>query len=176
MKPASASREQFERLAMPLLDALFNFARWLTHDPTEAEDLVQETFAKALRGFDSFAPGTDFRAWMFRILRNTFLTSRAGLKATVPIEDEDEPVASAEQTPESVFIASANRALVQSAIEELPVKYREIILLCEVEEMSYQEIAQTLGVPIGIVMSRLSRARAALKTVIREKLGGVKRG
>jgi RNA polymerase sigma-70 factor (ECF subfamily) len=65
---------------------------------------------------------------------------------------------------------------VQSAIEELPVKYREIILLCEVEEMSYQEIAQTLGVPIGTVMSRLSRARAALKTVIREKLGGVERG
>jgi RNA polymerase sigma-70 factor (ECF subfamily) len=166
----------FEALAMPLFDQLYNFAQWLTKNREEAEDLVQETYSKALRGFASFQPGTNFRAWMYRILRNTFLTSRAGLRATVPIDDEDEPVASAEETPESLFIAHANRALVQSAIEELPLKYREIILLCEVEEMSYQEIAQTLAVPIGTVMSRLSRARGALKTVIREKLGGVERG
>ena len=112
MKPASASHEQFERLAMPLLDALFNFARWLTHDPTEAEDLVQETFAKALRGFESFAPGTDFRAWMFRILRNTFLTSRTGLqtKLTVPLDAEDDaPLAVTWETPETLALASSTR-------------------------------------------------------------------
>ena len=76
MKSANASHEEFEGLAMPLLDALYNFARWLSRDQAEAEDLVQETFFKGLRGFDSFTPGSDFRAWMFRILRNTFLTSR----------------------------------------------------------------------------------------------------
>jgi RNA polymerase sigma-70 factor (ECF subfamily) len=166
----------FEALAMPLFDQLYNFAQWLTKNREEAEDLVQETYIKALRGFASFEPGTNFRAWMYRILRNTFLTSRAGLRATVPIDDEDEPVASAEETPESLFIASANRGLVQSAIEDLPMKYREIILLCEVEEMSYQEIAQTLGVPMGTVMSRLSRARGALRTAIRERMEGGQRG
>jgi RNA polymerase sigma-70 factor (ECF subfamily) len=107
VKPASTSHEQFERLAMPLLDPLFNYARWLTHDPTEAEDLVQETFAKALRGFDSFSPGTDFRAWIFRILRNTFLTSRTGLQAklTVPLDAEDEaPVAVTWEPPETLAL------------------------------------------------------------------------
>src|SRR5499433_4436501 len=121
--------ESFEALAVPLFDQLYNFAHWLAQNRAEAEDLVQETYAKALRGFSSFQPGTNFRAWMYRILRNTFLTSRAGLKATVPIEDEEEPAASPEETPESLFIASANRALVQSAIEDLPVRFREIILL-----------------------------------------------
>src|SRR5215472_6385327 len=176
MSNARPQSESFERLAMPLFDQLYNFAQWLTKNREEAEDLVQETYTKALRGFASFQPGTNFRAWMYRILRNTFLTSRAGLKATVPIEDEDEPVASAEENPESLFIASVNRALVQSAIEDLSVKYREIILLCEVEEMSYQEIAQTLGVPTGTVMSRLSRARSALRAAIKEKMEGVQRG
>src|SRR5437588_9031293 len=80
----------FEELAMPLFDRLYNFAHWLTQNREEAEDLVQETFAKALKGFSSFEPGTNFRAWIYRILRNTFLTSRAGLKsaATVPLDLE----------------------------------------------------------------------------------------
>ena len=166
MKPASASHEQFERLAMPLLDALYNFARWLTHDQSEAEDLVQETFAKALRGFDSFAPGTDFRAWMFRILRNTFLTSRPGLQAklTVPLDAEDEvPLAVTWENPETLALASATREVLQAAIEGLPVAYREVILLCDVEEMKYQEIADVLSVPIGTVMSRLARGRKLLR-------------
>jgi RNA polymerase sigma-70 factor (ECF subfamily) len=154
---------------MPLLDALFNFARWLTHDPTEAEDLVQETFAKALRGFDSFTAGTDFRAWMFRILRNTFLTSRTGLQAklTVPLEAEDEaPVAITWETPESLALASASREALQAALEELPIAYREVILLCDVEEMKYKDIAEVLSIPIGTVMSRLARARKLLRQML----------
>src|SRR6202158_1430455 len=94
----------FEALAMPLFDALYNYARWLTHDASEAEDLVQETYLKAFRGFRSFTPGTNFRAWMYRILRNTFLTSRSGLKsaATVPLDAEaDNDILPATQsTPE----------------------------------------------------------------------------
>src|SRR5437660_12621578 len=84
------SAVDFDDLALPLFDQLYNFARWLTQDTSEAEDLVQETYAKALRGFSSFQLGTNFRAWMYRILRNSFLNSRAGLKAMVPIDEEDE--------------------------------------------------------------------------------------
>jgi RNA polymerase sigma-70 factor (ECF subfamily) len=168
----------FEDLALPLLDQLYNFARWLTQDTTEAEDLVQETYAKALRGFSSFKVGTNFRAWMYRILRNSFLSSRTGLKATVPFEQEDhETVPAADSTtPESLLIAEANRQMVKSALEELPVHYREILLLCEVEEMSYQEIAETLAIPIGTVMSRLSRARKALRGLLQQSLRGGQHG
>src|ERR1700675_2196502 len=98
----------FEELAMPLFDQLYNFAHWLTQDRTEAEDLVQEAYVKALKGFSSFQPGTNFRAWIYRILRNTFLTSRTGLKAaaTVPIDDEegDEVVPAVKETPESILL------------------------------------------------------------------------
>jgi RNA polymerase sigma-70 factor (ECF subfamily) len=164
----------FEELAMPLFDQLYNFAQWLTQNPSEAEDLVQETYVKALKGFSSFQPDTNFRAWIYRILRNTFLTSRTGLKATatVPLDEEDglEIPASA-GTPESVFIERAQEQLLQSAIEKLPLHFREILLLCEVEEMSYQEISEALSIPIGTVMSRLSRARKALREILRQKMG-----
>ena len=80
VKANSGSSSEFERLAMPLFDSLYNFARWLSGDEAEADDLVQEAFTKALRGFATFTPGTDFRGWIFRILRNTFLTSRTGLR------------------------------------------------------------------------------------------------
>lgn len=174
MKADSASHEEFERLAMPLFDALYNFARWLARDQSEAEDLVQEAFAKALRGFASFEPGTDFRAWMFRIVRNTFLTSRTGLRAklTVPLEPEDEESAAVNwETPEKLALASATREALQAALERLPVAYREVILLCDVEEMKYQEIAEVLSVPIGTVMSRIARGRKLLREMLVDERG-----
>jgi RNA polymerase sigma-70 factor (ECF subfamily) len=160
---------------MPLFDQLYNFAHWLAQNREEAEDLVQETYTKALRGFGSFQPGTNFRAWMYRILRNTFLTSRTGLKATmtVPLEDEEDGAnlpAADTKTPEAILIDRSNQELLRSALEELPTRFREILLLCEVEEMSYQEIAEALVIPIGTVMSRLSRARAALRAAVQQKL------
>jgi len=157
----------FEELAMPLFDSLYNFAHWLTQNRDEAEDLVQETYAKALRGFGSFQLGTNFRAWIFRILRNTFLTSRTGLKATmtVPLEVEEgaKELAVEASTPETILIEQASQETMQNAIAQLPVHYREVLLLCEVEEMSYQDIAETIAIPIGTVMSRLSRARKLLR-------------
>lgn len=158
---------------MPLFDALYNFAHWLTQNREEAEDLVQETYMKALKGFGSFQPGTNFRAWIYRILRNTFLTSRTGLAATktVPLEPEDEeqiPMASPE-TPESLLLGQAGQQQVQAALEQVPVLFREVLLLCDVEEMSYQEIAETLSIPIGTVMSRLYRARRALRAALEGK-------
>ena len=161
---------------MPLLAPLYNFAHWLAGNRDEAEDLVQETYVKALKGFGSFTPGTNFRAWMYRILRNTFLTSRTGLKATISLDDEESPVAepAADDDPESLLFARADQEEIRRALEQLPVVHREIILLCDVEEMSYKEIAELAGIPIGTVMSRLSRARSSMRSLLRTKLQGAR--
>jgi RNA polymerase sigma-70 factor (ECF subfamily) len=165
-----SNHELFEEMVMPLLDSLYNFACWLTSDRDEAEDLVQETVAKALRGFKSFEPDTNFRAWMFRILRNTFLTSRTGLKAkvTVPLEDDENEsnLAVTNTTPESILLGALDEKAIREAIAQLPIPYREVILLCEVEEMSYRDISEALSIPMGTVMSRLSRARSSLRETL----------
>jgi RNA polymerase sigma-70 factor (ECF subfamily) len=163
----------FEELAVPLFDQLYNFAHWLTQERSEAEDLVQETYVKALRGFSGFQPGTNFRAWMFRILRNSFLTSRTALKSTVVLdEDVADTVATDEPTAEAVLIEEADRKTVRNALSELSVPFREILLLCDVEEMSYEEISQVLVVPMGTVMSRLHRARKALRVNLAARFRG----
>lgn len=176
----------FEELALPLLPSLYNVAFWLSRNSGDAEDLVQETLLKALRGFATFEPGTNFKAWIFRILRNSFLTSRSGLEAmrTVALEDEmRDPQGSGSalhpegaidrQTPELNLIRLGDRAALESAMEKLPAPLLEVILLCDVEEMKYREIATVLGVPIGTVMSRISRARTALRRELQSnaKLG-----
>lgn len=162
--------EFFEGAALPLFDQLYNLAHWLTGDRSDAEDLVQETYTKALKGIKSFQEGTNFRAWMYRILRNTFLTSRSGLKVqnTVFLDDEDTTAAVPAHsiTPEFIALQVENSQLVVNAIAALPIAYREVVLLCDVEELSYKEIAQVLAVPIGTVMSRLSRARNLLKQAL----------
>ncbi len=110
---------------------------------------------------------------MFRILRNSFLTSRTGLKSTVALdEEEEETVPSSDPTPEAVLIKQADRESVRQALSKLATPFREILLLCEVEEMSYEEIAQTLTIPIGTVMSRLSRARKALRAQLTARSQG----
>jgi RNA polymerase sigma-70 factor (ECF subfamily) len=158
---------EFEELAMPLFDSLYNFARWLVRNSNDAEDLVQDTYLKALRGFGSFQRGTNFRAWIFQILRNTFLSSRSKLERCVTVEldsEEESPVMPATSaTPESLLIERSSIDAVRCAIEELPVIYREVILLCDVEDASYREIAEILSIPIGTVMSRLARARKAVR-------------
>jgi RNA polymerase sigma-70 factor (ECF subfamily) len=157
----------FEELAMPLFDSLYNFASWLVHNKSNAEDLVQETYLKALRGFASFQPGTNFRAWMFRILKNTFLSSSSTLdrRMTVEIDSEDDvpvlPATSA--TPESVLIERFQEDAVRNAIDQLPVIFREVLLLSDVEDAPYREISEILSIPIGTVMSRLARARKAVR-------------
>jgi RNA polymerase sigma-70 factor (ECF subfamily) len=166
--------ETFEALALPLLAPLYNFAHWLTGNREEAEDLVQETFVKAMKGFPSFSPGTNFRAWIYRILRNTFLTSRTGLKASISLDDQENPIPEpiASDDPEFLLLAKADQEQIQQALAKLQVQQREIILLCDVEEMTYKEIAELTGVPIGTVMSRLSRARRAMRQLLCEKTQG----
>ena len=161
------SSAEFEELAMPLFDSLYNFARWRVHNQNDAEDLVQEAYLKALRSFASFQRGTNFRAWMFRILKNTFLSScsKLGRRMTVAMDSEEDghelPVDT--ETPETILMSRFNSELVRRAISNLPVHYRETLLLFEVEEMSYQEIAGILSIPTGTVMSRLARARKAVR-------------
>ncbi len=160
----------FEELAMPLFDSLYNFARWLVHNSSDAEDLVQETYLKALRNFASFQSGSNFRAWMFRILKNTFLSSCSTLEqrmtAAMVSEEDGRELAVDMETPETILMNRSNSQLVQRAIDDLPLHYREALLLCEVEEMSYQEIAEILSIPIGTVMSRLARARKSVRRSI----------
>jgi RNA polymerase sigma-70 factor (ECF subfamily) len=157
----------FEKLAMPLFDSVYNFASWLVPNQSDAEDLVQETYLKAFRSFASFQPGTNFRAWIFRILKNTFLSSCSTLerRMTVAIDLEENspmlPISYA--TPESLLIEQSGADAVQSAIGQLPIVLREVILLRDVEGASYREIAEILSVPIGTVMSRLARAREGLR-------------
>ena len=162
----------FEELAIPLFDSLYNFAGWLAQNQNDAEDLVQETYLKALRSFASFEPGTNFRAWIFQILKNTFLGSCTKLerRMTVAVEsEEDLPATPA--TPESLLIGRSHIDTVRSAIEQLPVISREVILLCDVEGASYREIAEILSIPMGTVMSRLARARKMVRESLHRSPG-----
>ena len=173
---ASVNRSaDFERLVLPLLPSLYNHASWLTRNHAEAEDLVQETFSKALRAFDSFQESTNFKAWIIRILRNTFLTSRTGIATSRTVFLEDHPnvldTTDASPTPEDNLIRLDNQAALQRALEQLDAPLREALLLCDVEEAKYKDIALVLDIPIGTVMSRISRARRVLRQLLQPQLG-----
>ena len=176
---SSSQDEGFEELAMPLFDSLHNFARWLVQNSNDAEDLVQETYLKALRSFASFQRGTNFRAWIFQILRNTFLSSCSKLERRVTVamgSEEDFPAVFATcATPESLLIERSGNDALRCVIEQLPVIFREVILLCDVEDASYREIAEILSIPIGTVMSRLARARKAVRETVGSAPGASRR-
>jgi RNA polymerase sigma factor (sigma-70 family) len=175
MSSATTRSAEFEQLALPLFASLYNHAYWLTRNPAEAEDLVQETFTKALRAFDSFQSDTNFKAWIFRILRNTFLTTRTGIAAARTVFLEDHPdtldTTASGPTPEDILLRLDNDAALHSALEQLQPQLREALLLCDVEEIKYKDIAVILDVPIGTVMSRISRARRTLRQLLQPQLG-----
>lgn len=168
-----AAGDRFEREAMPHLDAVYRFARSLARDEAEADDLVQETYLKALAAFDSFAEGTNCKAWLFRILRNTFINRvRAGGRE-VGVEDARELLQSTSlqawssrafyRGPEANAVLGATRERLEAALRSLPRDYRTVVVLADVEELSYREIAEVMGTPLGTVMSRLFRARRLLR-------------
>lgn len=165
----------FEQLALPLLPSLYSHAFWLCRNHAESEDIVHETISKALRAMDSFQEGTNFKAWIFRILRNTFLTSRTAIANTRTVFIEDHPdlteVSDASPTPEDILLNLENQAALSEALEQLHPQLREALLLCEVADLRYKEIAMVLDIPVGTVMSRISRARRALQQRLREKQG-----
>jgi RNA polymerase sigma-70 factor, ECF subfamily len=170
--PSTSAAASFEDLAMPLFDSAYNFAYWLAQDRDDAEDLVQETYLKAFRGFASFHSGTNFRAWMFQILKNTFLSARARKQrreAVMLSPDEMSELPASSDDIESILSARTRLDAVQGAIDQLPVIFREVLLLCDVEEASYREIAEILSIPIGTVMSRLARARKSVRESLRAR-------
>ena len=157
---------EFERLVLPLLPSAYNLARWLTRSDHDADDVVQEAFLRAYRFFPSFR-GTDARAWVLTIVRNTCWTFlRANRTREVTAFDEtDEPVdgtASAEED----LVRRADGARLSRALDELPAEFREVVVLRELEELSYREIAEVAGIPVGTVMSRLARGRRRLQAAL----------
>jgi RNA polymerase sigma factor (sigma-70 family) len=161
-------RRLFDEVVLPHLDDAYAFARWLTGSPTDAEDVVQEACLRALNGVTGFAGGSK-RAWLIAIVRNTAFTwlARNRPKGLV-LTDDLEAAESASSvlpdvaTPEAEIIARADRAMLQAAIADLPAPFREVLVLREFNDLSYREIAEAAGIPIGTVMSRLARARALL--------------
>jgi RNA polymerase sigma-70 factor, ECF subfamily len=163
------TRGRFEAQVMPHLDAAYRFARWLTRSPTEADDIVQEAFLRAFRSLDSLR-GADARGWLLAIVRNCHFTARRQeqRRGFVPLPEEYDAefgagTIAAVPDPESASAAEDDRRTLARLIEALPEEHREVLLLREMEDMSYGQIAAVTGVPIGTVMSRLSRARAALR-------------
>lgn len=162
-------RRRFEAQVLPHLDAAYRFARWLSPSPSEADDLVQNAVLRAFRGFDGLR-GADAKAWLLTIVRNCHFTAQRQQRrrAFVPLpEDYDEQdgdaMVAATPGPEEVSISRDQGRALEQVLAELPEEQREILVLREIEDMDYRDIATITNVPIGTVMSRLSRARAALK-------------
>jgi len=158
----------FEATVLPHLDAAYNLARWLLHNKADAEDVAQEAMLRAFRFFGSFRGG-DGRPWLLTIVRNTcysYLQKNRSHELSLPIEDELFDVQSQDPSPEARLIQIDSSEILMKALEQLPVETREIIVLRELEEMSYKEIAEIAGVPIGTVMSRLARGRKRLQELL----------
>jgi RNA polymerase sigma-70 factor (ECF subfamily) len=159
----------FEQAVLPHLDAAYNLARWLIRSPADAEDVVQEACLRALRFFDGFRGG-DSRAWLLKIVRNTCYSWVKKNRPTELFGEFDEAVHSSEvvgEDAEAELVSRAESERVRTALETLPVAFREVLLLREIEELSYKEISDVTGVPMGTVMSSLSRARQRLREELR---------
>lgn len=163
----------FEREALPHADVLYNFALRMTNNPADAEDLVQETFLKAFRFWSSYEPGTNIRAWLFRIMKNSYINRYRRESRQPEFVDYDDVkefhIPEAErQAGRSDLQQAAFRNLldddVAGAIRELPDDFRTVLILCDIEGLTYEEIAEFVDVPLGTVRSRLHRARKALRS------------
>jgi RNA polymerase sigma-70 factor, ECF subfamily len=160
-----ARNRRFELLAMPHLDAAFRLARWLTGNTADAEDVVQDAYLRAFRYLDTFR-GDNFRVWLLTIVRNSFLDwlkdTRAGQMLFQPAPadlDWTDP----NPSPEAMLLERVDSETLGALVAQLPAEYREILILREIEDLSYKDIASVTGIPPGTVMSRLSRARLALR-------------
>lgn len=180
-EPAPNRQEEFQRIALPHLPSLYNLALRLTGSQREAEDLVQETYLRAYRFFDTFTPGTQIKAWLFRILRNTFINRYRARKIRPEEVDLTRLEAGYEsavdagflrehhpRSPEEILLNDVLDEEVVRALDALPEEYRTVVHLALVEELSYKEIAGVLSIPLGTVMSRLHRGRRMLQAALME--------
>jgi RNA polymerase sigma-70 factor (ECF subfamily) len=172
---------RFEQAVLPHLSAAWNLARWLMGDRHDAEDIVQQSCLRACRGFASFR-GTDARAWLLTIVRNACYSElgrrrrergAASGRAADSMDDNDIPAAPNDSDPQLAMLRNLDREELATAIEELPAVFREAFVLREMEGLSYQEIADVAGVPVGTVMSRLSRARQRLQEALAGRIATV---
>lgn len=180
MQPVRAKRAEFERQAMVHTDALYGAAYRLTRNPRDAEDLVQDSLLRAYRFWDSFQQDSNCKAWLLRIVTNTFINeyqrkkrSREVLDAATAEQDATDGVlihaaASDKQSPEGALLASSVSDDVQKALDQLPDDFRTAVILCDMQGLSYKEIAEIMECPVGTVMSRLFRGRKLLAAALRE--------
>ena len=161
-------RRRFEAQALPHLDAAYNLARWLSRSPADADDIVQDAMLRAFRAFDGFRGG-DIKAWLLTIVRNCWLSAGKATRRRghTPLEDQ---ALVAEGDPEHSAIQQGAKRRLAALVAGLPEEFREVLILREMEDMSYREIAEITGTPIGTVMSRLARARALLRETARDCL------
>jgi RNA polymerase sigma-70 factor (ECF subfamily) len=155
---------RFEQTVLPHLDAAHNLARWLTHNDHDAEDVVQEAYLRAYEFFGGFH-AADGRSWLLAIVRNTcytWLEKNRPRRPTVPFDEELHGRDSTGMSPQAISVRHESQQLVRQAVETLPLEFREVIVLRELEGLSYKEIAGIVGIPLGTVMSRLARARERL--------------
>ena len=159
---------RFETAVLPHLDAAFNLARWLTRNDADAEDVVQEAYLRAFRFFGGFH-GEDGRAWLLEIVRNTSYTwmqRNRSPELNMPLDDEPHEVEGDDLNPEELLLQKADAQTLRQAVEELPLEFREVLVLRELDEMSYKQIAAVADLPLGTVMSRLARARKRLQHIL----------
>ena len=168
----------FERAALPHMDAAYNLAYWLVRSRPDAEDIVQDAYLRAFRAYDSMT-GDDIRPWLLTIVRNCayrWLTKRKHAGNVISFDEAfpgrsggtsgEANIADDAASAEALLVGASERAMVTAALAQLPPSYREVIVLREMEDLSYREIADVTGVPVGTVMSRLSRGRAELKKIV----------
>jgi RNA polymerase sigma-70 factor (ECF subfamily) len=169
----STSKASLSQAALEHLEALYGFAVALTRDKTEAEDLVQETYLRAVRAFSRLTPDSNLKSWLFAIMRNTWLNkirhARNGPQFVELDAEESSEQRLDSMDPYVAFVRKIEREQVREAIESLPRLYREIILLRDIEGFSYRQIASILGCPVGTVMSRLGRARGKLRLLLAQR-------
>ena len=161
-------RRSFEEVVLPHLDAAFNYARWLTRSEADAEDVVQDAYVRAFKFFTSFR-GEDARSWLLTIVRNTWYgrcPRRAAAVSIVTADEDGDDRPDESLNPEALVIQQETVERVRRALEELPADFREVLVLRELEGLSYKEIAAVVTVPVGTVMSRLARGRERLSAVL----------
>ena len=166
-------RMRFEEVMLPHMDAAFNLARWLTRNDSDAQDVAQEAYLRAFKFFTGFR-GDNSRSWLLQIVRNTFYTwleKNRREEAVITFDETIEDLQSGAAAPDARMVEEADSEALRQAIEALPVEFREVLVMRELEGMAYKEIAYVADLPLGTVMSRLARARLQLRKCLIDRLG-----